>query len=177
MRSPGMPISRLMKSVELSWGNLKTTTSPRWGGCVRKAAVHGIAERPAAEGKGIAAIAIGEFLDKQIVADQQVASIEAEGMLKGWNRKVRMHHRDQAGIDDGLGKFRPGFALGSGSLGGSDVWSWSGNLVGRNGQAVDLSSIWLSRIKELTRRDGAEIMTMAWAMGKSSVMERSICAR
>ena len=73
MWSPGRPISRLMKSVELSCGKFEDDDIAALRRAVEEAAMQAVAERPAAEGKGVAAIAVGEFLHEQIIADQQGA--------------------------------------------------------------------------------------------------------
>ena len=42
-------------------------------------------------GNRIVAVAIGIFRDEQVVADQHsVAFMDPDGMLKGWNSKVRI---------------------------------------------------------------------------------------
>ena len=111
MRSPGSPITRLMKSVELSCGIFEHHHIAALGLAAQEAAMHRVAERPAAKGKGVAAIAIGEFLDEQIIADQQRVLHRARRDVERLEQEGADHHGDQAGIDDRLGQFAPGFAL------------------------------------------------------------------
>ena len=66
-------------------------TSPRSGCAAEEAAMQRVAERPAAEGKGVAAVAVGEFLDEQIIADQQRAFHRAGGNVEGLEQEGADH--------------------------------------------------------------------------------------
>ena len=106
-------------------------------------------------------------------------------MLKGWNRKVRItrrsgRHRSRSWPVPP--RIRPvltwaGFGLRRPACSGMGVSAMSSGCLrdrgDRNGPAPALSRIY--RVNSSLER--AEMMTMAWASGKSSVMVRSIWAR
>ena len=98
MRSPGRPITRLMKSRSGSSGNLNTSTSPRrtWriGSTARS--------RPVAAGPE------HELVDQQVIADQQVRLHRAGRNLEGLEDERPHEQREDHRDDDRLEVFADG---------------------------------------------------------------------
>ena len=82
----------------VSRGSLKTTTSPRSGSLPKMRPEN--KRRP--NGKRIAAVAVGELRDEQVVADQQGRHHRAGRNVEGLEQEGADDERDEQRIDDRL---------------------------------------------------------------------------